>query len=158
MDVESDMMEGDSEEEDSKEEDNSDVFVYRRTLNVNNTYGQGNFTRILTSQPVKVVFIHRKGFKAKSSLVKLELDDEVKTVRTYAYFELAKYKFFTQADYFATDLANIVKLGSQEFYHMHAMKASAPLQGPLHGPHHLWSSGEVHQLWSLSPPVAWAGT
>ena len=56
-------------------------------------------------------------------MLQLEVEEGEARVTTFAYFELARYKFFTEADYFATDLVNIMKIPSPDRIHIHAMLA-----------------------------------
>ena len=79
--------------------------------------------RILTSHPAAPVYLHRTGFKTQVGVLQLEVEEGEARVTTFAYFELARYKFFTEADYFATDLVNIMKIPSPDRIHVHAMLA-----------------------------------
>ena len=46
--------------------------------------------RILTSQPVTPVYLHRTRFRTEAGLLQLELELEGRAVKTWAYFELAR--------------------------------------------------------------------
>ena len=46
--------------------------------------------RILTSQPVTPVYLHRTRFTTEAGLLQLELELEGRAVKTWAYFELAR--------------------------------------------------------------------
>ena len=71
--------------------------------------------RILTAHNVTLVYLFKKRFKTTAGLFKLDVEvDSRKTVTSYAYFDISKYKFFTTPDYFATDLVNIMKISSSD--------------------------------------------
>ena len=82
---------------------------------------KGLMPRILTKHPVKLVYIHRSSFKADSGIFELEVEVGGDKVTTFAYFELAKYKFFSPADSFATDLVNVMRVSSTDRFCIHAM-------------------------------------
>ena len=85
---------------------------------------KGLMPRILTKHPVKLVYIHRTKLKAESGVLELEVDVGDEKLKTFAYFELSKYKFFTPPDSFAKDLANIMRVSSTDKFCIHAMLAN----------------------------------
>jgi len=83
--------------------------------------------KILTNQKVKPLYLHRTMFKSDCGIVELELEISVDfsyhRVKTLAFFELSRYKFFTPPDFFATDLANIMPIFSEDNFYIHAQLA-----------------------------------
>jgi len=83
--------------------------------------------KILTNQKVKPLYLHRNRFKSDCGIVEIELEISVDfsytKIKTLAFFELSRYKFFTSPDSFATDLANIMPIYSKDDFYIHAQLA-----------------------------------